>query len=322
MIKKYLILLIYITFISHTTFSQNINCNEIRSEKIPKFSENDRTAILETLRIVSYCLTFDSTDSLIFNEVSLSTLILGNSNQDTPLTYGSLIDMVQNVRQSEFYDKTRINVQFYNKFENKIISKKDSSEVYKGFQSLHESINTDSLIAFIYNPDNKGLTYKHAYSNYLDILNGIDEFQSQAESLSVYQPLNNYNTVLELLKNTDKKVILYFTGYNCVNGRKFETKTLYQPNVIQYIKDNYHFFTLYIDDKSNLDEETKNNIYPLNFKNKGEYSRHIQNQLLNHDYQTVLAILNKEGKIIYSEFVSSLTEDDLLQILKSKAEEK
>lgn len=320
MIKKYLILLIYIAFISHKSFCQNINCDEIRSQKIPEISENDRSAVSETLRIINYCLKLDSTDSIIFNEVSLSTLIAGISNQTTPVTYGSIMDMIQNIRQSEFYDKTKANVEFYNEYAGKTISKKDSLAIHKGFQSLHEGINTDSLIAFIYNRDNKSLTYKQAYLNYLNILNGIEEekFKKEYEDFnSIFQDFEYYEKALNDSKKARKSFILYFTGHTDLNGRKFESTSLRNPEILDIIKKKYRFYSLFVDETSKIDDKVKEKIMPLSFTNKGKYYQYLQNTLINNTYQTTLIIVNISGKVVFQKRVSQLSEKELLNKLRT-----
>lgn len=317
---KYYLIIFFLTFtLPYEVRSQNINCNEIRLQRIPELSKNDKSVISDIYGIVSYCLEFDSTDSLIFNEISLSTLIVGISNQNTPVTYGSIIDMIQNIRKSDFYDKTKANVEFYNTYLDKTISQKESSAIYKGFRSLNESINTDSLIAFIYSRDNNDLTYKQAYLKYLNILNNIEEQQINEENNefnSIFQEFDYYGKALVESEKSNKNLILYFTGYADINGRKFESTTLRNREVLDIIKRSYNFYPLFVDDKTKIEDKLQEKIKPLAFSNKGKYYHYLQETLINNKYQTTLAIINTKGKVVFQKQVSQLTPKELLKILK------
>lgn len=69
--------------------------------------------------------------------------------------------------------------------------------------------------------------------------------------------INDYEKALKLSKEQHKPLLIDFTGWACVNCRKMEENVWTQPEVYQYIKDNYILVSLYVDDKQNLPAEQR-----------------------------------------------------------------
>src|SRR5690606_12037962 len=68
----------------------------------------------------------------------------------------------------------------------------------------------------------------------------------------------NYgNTDLEeLIKKANalnKPLLIYFTGYGCVNSRRMEKNVLTQEVIYQKLKNQFYFVSLYLDDKTLLE---------------------------------------------------------------------
>ncbi len=64
--------------------------------------------------------------------------------------------------------------------------------------------------------------------------------------------INDYNKALELAKQQHKPLMIDFTGWACVNCRKMEENVWTQPDVYQYIKENFILVSLYVDDRAEL----------------------------------------------------------------------
>ena len=315
MIKKVLGIFLLLAVIIKTSFSQNIDCSKIRNQTISEETIANPIALLET---INQCLKLDSIDKLIFNNVSIATLIVGIRNQNTPVTYGAIMDMIQNVREDDYYNKTRSDVKFHHDFANKVISKKDSLSIWKGFHLLNPVINTNSLLAFIYAPQNEGLTYNVAYLNYLNEKNKLQKNQyelREAELKTLFKEFEYYEKALDSSKKANKNFIMYFTSYGDIHGRKFESTLLRQPQISQIIINYYTFYPLNVDDNSELDDDVAKMLSPLKFKNKGKYYDYLQKELINNNFQTILVIVNTKGKILFQNFVSELTEKELTDTL-------
>jgi thiol:disulfide interchange protein len=73
--------------------------------------------------------------------------------------------------------------------------------------------------------------------------------------------INDYNKALALAKQQNKKVLIDFTGWACVNCRKMEEQVWTKPEVAAYIKQHYILVSLYVDDKQILPLANKINNY-------------------------------------------------------------
>ncbi len=64
--------------------------------------------------------------------------------------------------------------------------------------------------------------------------------------------VNDYAKALQLSKDQHKPILIDFTGWACVNCRKMEENVWSQPEVLDYIKNNFILVSLYVDDKQSL----------------------------------------------------------------------
>lgn len=95
---------------------------------------------------------------------------------------------------------------------------------------------------------------------------------------------NSYELALECSKKTNKPLAIYFTGFNCVNCKKFEDNFLYQKEVKKLLNDNFIFALLYLDDKRALPKESQIEV-------KSKYSGKIRT--VNNIGQLNASLVNK-----------------------------
>jgi thiol:disulfide interchange protein len=69
--------------------------------------------------------------------------------------------------------------------------------------------------------------------------------------------INDYEKALQMAKEQHKPLLLDFTGWACVNCRKMEENVWTQPEVYNYIKDNFILVSLYVDDREKLPLEQR-----------------------------------------------------------------
>ncbi len=69
--------------------------------------------------------------------------------------------------------------------------------------------------------------------------------------------VNDYDKALQLSKEQHKPIMIDFTGWACVNCRKMEENVWSQPEVLNYIKNNFILVSLYVDDKQKLPVEQR-----------------------------------------------------------------
>ncbi len=94
------------------------------------------------------------------------------------------------------------------------------------------------------------------YSN-LKLLSGL----LPAKHYSIYKEdkgslkadvMNDYEKALQLAKQQHKPLLIDFTGWVCTNCRNMEENVWTQPEVYNYIKNNFILVSLYVDDKEKL----------------------------------------------------------------------
>ena len=64
--------------------------------------------------------------------------------------------------------------------------------------------------------------------------------------------VNDYERAIQLSDSLNKPLLIDFTGWACVNCRKMEENVWNQPDVYNYIKENYVLVSLYVDDRKKL----------------------------------------------------------------------
>jgi thiol:disulfide interchange protein len=65
--------------------------------------------------------------------------------------------------------------------------------------------------------------------------------------------INDYAKALELSKSKHKPILIDFTGWACVNCRKMEEQVWTNPEISNFIKNNFILVSLYVDDRKKLD---------------------------------------------------------------------
>jgi len=67
--------------------------------------------------------------------------------------------------------------------------------------------------------------------------------------------INDYEKALQLAKESNKPILIDFTGWACVNCRKMEENVWTQPEIQELIEKNFVLVSLYVDDRQKLKAE-------------------------------------------------------------------
>lgn len=110
-------------------------------------------------------------------------------------------------------------------------------------------------------------------------------------------------------KAENKRLLLDFTGYGCVNCRKMEQTVLSNVDVKQLINDNFIRVTLYVDDKHKLaeKEEVVENGKTITLRTIGDKWSLLQRQLSGVNAQPFFIIMNPDNDEVVA--TSAFTED-------------
>ncbi len=119
------------------------------------------------------------------------------------------------------------------------------------------------------------------------------------QSLACFKDLDKG---LKVAEEEQKPILLDFTGYACVNCRKMEELVWPTKQVKDLLNDDYLLVSLYVDDKSKLDEEIvvnrANDAGTRTLKKKGEIWQHLQTTYFNNNSQPFYVLLSPDGKVL------------------------
>jgi thiol:disulfide interchange protein len=115
--------------------------------------------------------------------------------------------------------------------------------------------------------------------------------------------INDYDAALALAKAQHKPLLLDFTGWACVNCRKMEENVWTDPEVYQFIKQNFVLVSLYVDDKQNLAADQRFTFKTKDGSNKdistvGDKWATFQAENFNQVTQPLYIILNNKEQLV------------------------
>lgn len=120
-----------------------------------------------------------------------------------------------------------------------------------------------------------------------DCPQGLECFKDLEEGLA-YARANN------------KPILLDFTGYACVNCRKMEEHVWPEPEVIDYLRNDYVLISLYVDDKKQLEEEIEviqsHNGQARTLRTVGNKWSYFQTEYFQINAQPYYVLLSPEGR--------------------------
>lgn len=115
--------------------------------------------------------------------------------------------------------------------------------------------------------------------------------------------VNNYDSALTLAKAQHKALLIDFTGWACVNCRKMEENVWPQPEVYNYIKENFILVSLYVDDRKNLPilqqfTFTGSDSIKKDIRTYGDKWSAFQTENFRQNTQPLYAIINNNGQLV------------------------
>lgn len=108
----------------------------------------------------------------------------------------------------------------------------------------------------------------------------------------------DYQEGLDYAKKVGKPALIDFTGWSCVNCRKMEASVWPDPSVLSQLKENYVLISLYVDDKTALEESEQ---YISEFSGKkitriGQKWSDMQASVFGTNSQPYYVIVDGDGK--------------------------
>lgn len=291
-------------------FSQNkAECDKLLSQEINIENFQNDFSYLKNCGL-------DSVDLEIFSNNSfLATILISLSSEtkNDKITYGILLNKLLDFKKSEQYPKIREVTLISKELSNKIAKIENWNEDKIKLEKLE--ISESSLIKmhdFVKeNSDSK--TYKEIFMVLNEEQNKNKNKVNNLKKSEEYSDIfTNYGDtdLADLLKKANtlnKPLIIYFTGYACVNARKIEENILIKDLIYEQLKNQFYFVSLYVDDKKQLDiskQFTSSSTGKL-IKTIGQKHSNLQIEKFNVNMQPYFAILDSKGNVIATESYTS-----------------
>ncbi len=122
-----------------------------------------------------------------------------------------------------------------------------------------------------------------------------------------------------------KPMLLYFTGYSCVNCRRIEDMTLSDPDIMDYIDRHFITAALYVDDRTKLPSNFKahkklkaanGNNGTMVLETYGDYHYSIERSKFERSSQPYFVILNGDQELLIDADYRDSDIEDFKKFLK------
>ncbi|GHT14801.1 thiol:disulfide interchange protein DsbD [Bacteroidia bacterium] len=139
----------------------------------------------------------------------------------------------------------------------------------------------------------------------------------------VHPQFYDYEEGMEFARKNGKPVMVDFTGYGCVNCREMEAAVWSDPRVKGIIDNDYVLISLYVDDKTNLNEPIEITEFDKTRKLKrvGDKWSYLQRHKFGANAQPFYVLLDNTGKPIAPAYAYDKNIDKYIQFLQKGIEE-
>ena len=243
------------SIISLNVSAQEIDCEKVRNNRTSYVRKGSVTLELDDstrldMKILETCGGWDEIDKKIFEWPNILSISLDNCDQGEDESYGQILYGVMLYKLSEEYKQAR----------NKVIQELKASEEAKNPKKIPEVTNPKTELVI-----------------------------EPAQKYGVFYKLDNLRSAVEAGKLQQKRVLIYFTCWACVNARKIEDRVLINEHIQTVLKENYLCFSAYTDDRA---------IIPGTEMTIGEKNGELQLEQFKSTTQPYFYVLDETGKII------------------------
>jgi len=108
----------------------------------------------------------------------------------------------------------------------------------------------------------------------------------------------DYDEGMAYARQKDKPVLLDFTGWSCTNCRKMEASVWSDPEVLRRLKDDYVLISLYVDDRTELNESEVyiSKVSAKTIRTLGQKWSDLQEARFNTNAQPFYVVLAPDGR--------------------------
>jgi thioredoxin-related protein len=266
--------------------SKQIDCDK-NLDKVPYFVRHNVTtgvadSIQTDFKILKECGQLNSIDSALLTGPMIGSILIAQSTEGKDITYRSILKSINDFKQTNNY-KTFRDAKL---LESKIVDLSNWEEDRQLLMNvgMPES-EIESLKDFVKMHPGEKMTFKEAYTGYL--ASKPKEQTTEATKLK-FTDLGNLDNAIKAGKENRKAILIYFTGYACVNARKMDDYILTNEQVKSILIDKYVYFSAYVDDKT-LDANTNSTIGSKYYK--------LESEKFKNNYQPYFVIIDDTGNV-------------------------
>lgn len=307
---KQFITLLTIIISLQTLQSQTTLCDSLKNQPLHHHEikdETSRTWLYEKFYSLTDC-GLDSVDVFLILEGTLFDALVATAMKDNPagiITFNDLLKGYAPVlAQKEFSEiKEKLAILL------PLINQKVSTENWPKTKAtiIELEVNTIDL-EHAENRLNKAIEHGMTYKDFFEKLEKSSPVLESTPSNYSWQFMNlDYEEAVELSRWEDKPLILFFTGFACVNAVKMQDLVLFDERVRPILNKEFIFVPLYVDSKA----ATIDGSHP----NVGKKNEHLQQEKFGTNFQPYFVMLDQEGNILgTSEYTPKI--DEFLAFLK------
>jgi thioredoxin-related protein len=250
------------------------------------------------LDILKSCGKLDSIDTELFTGPMLGLILIQHPTNDKQKTYNSILKSINEFKKTDNYTKFRDAIIASNALENKIVTtnglEEDKELLLKAGMPQSE---LDSFRLFIRSNYQQKMTYKEAFTKYSA---SRQKSKSPLPDKIEFNKLVDIENAIKAGKESEKRVLLYFSCYACVNARKVEDRILSDNQVKILLTERFTYFIAYTDDQSE-DKSTGSTV--------GKKFIKLQTDNFKTNYQPYFCIIDNNGKVLSEIGYTNKTED-------------
>lgn len=307
--RKIVLIILLIQF--YVGFCQSkSDCDKILSKEIildPNDTDNLKKFV-ENISLLKSCGLDDGDIEIFTNGPVLGTILISLASEketDSKLTYQKIYDQILEIKKTENYEQNKIALQVSNQLSGRPADIKNWEQdriLLQKLQTPNDFI--EKFHDYLKEHSNPEKTYKEVFANFRE-----SQKPKQSEIKSTEEEYDgifknagnvNYEDLLKKSIKLDKPLLLYFTGYACVNGRKIEHYVLSDNSIADRLKNEFYFVNLYLDDKRSLPEneqiESKTNGKLMKYV--GQKHSELQISKFKNNHQPYFVIIDKNGNKI------------------------
>lgn len=258
----------------------------------------------------------------------VGSLLIKAANDEDTLTYRDLYDIFQKLKREPFYHKAR-DAHFLGQelFDHPAdLSKWDSAtELLKRCELTDEEIS--GIRKYVMNNPRKCTNLGVALREYKKVEKELTKEPNKRkleEILRTTQKIN-LDSLLTLSAEQKKPIILYFTGFACVNCRKMEMSTFSDTEVLKKLTNEVILVPLHVDDRTELPQKEQKEIELFGrtrlMKTVGDANMYYQIETFDIVAQPYLVALNSKNEVLgVTDYPSGRDPLDFLKFLADAIE--